>query len=279
MKKSIIAISLAFMVSSSAHSQTAMAVASEMYPAWNLGNTLEAGPCSWLSDKLDYEIGWQNTRTTQEIIDYVKKSGFRSVRIPCSWFIHMDNNYNIDAKWMDRVQQVVDYCINDGLYVLLNDHYDGGWAETAFANVTESDIRKNCFIMGMMWKQIANRFRDYDNHLLFAGMNEPNAVTDKSDDKAKDVETLIRYEQAFVNAVRQTGGNNKTRILVTQAPCTNIKFGIRIRHHAYRPHSRCHDGRSTLLCTLQLRHDGEGRTMGVQSILLGRRKSRGRVES
>lgn len=222
MKKSIIAISLAFMISSSAHSQTAMAVASEMYPAWNLGNTLEAGPCSWLDNKLDYEIGWQSSRTTQQIIDYVKELGFRAVRIPCSWYIHMDDNYNIDVKWMDRVQQVVDYCIKDGLYVLLNDHHDGNWVEGSFVGLTETDIKKNCFIMGMMWKQIANRFRNYDNHLLFAGMNEPNAVTDKSEDKAKDVEILLRYEQAFVNAVRQTGGNNKTRILVTQAPCTNI---------------------------------------------------------
>jgi hypothetical protein len=76
--------------------------------------------------------------------------------------------------------------------------------------------------MGMLWKQIANRFRDYDHRLLFAGMNEPDAAGDNSNDKEGDIATLIRYEQAFVNAVRQTGGNNAKRVLVVQAPSTSV---------------------------------------------------------
>ena len=201
---------------------TAMEMASEMYPGWNLGNTLEPGPCDWLSDPLKYETAWQGSMTTQKIIDFVKEQGFRSVRIPCSWMVHCDQNYNIDTKWLDRVQEVVDYCINDGLYVVLNDHYDNGWIESSFADKTESSIKKNCALMGMLWRQIATRFRNYDHHLLFAGMNEPNAAGDSSQDKEGDIAALIRYEQAFVNAVRQTGGNNSSRVLVVQSPCTSI---------------------------------------------------------
>ena len=202
--------------------QTAMDIAADMVPGWNLGNTLEPGPCNWLSNELDYETAWQGSKTTQQIIDFVKAQGFRSIRIPCSWYVHMDQNYNISPAWMNRVQEVVDYCIKDGLYVILNDHYDNGWIEKSFAGQTAASVSKNCFILGMMWKQIATRFRDYDHHLLFAGMNEPDAAGDQSNDKAADIATLIKYEQAFVNAVRQTGGNNTTRVLVVQSPSTSI---------------------------------------------------------
>ena len=201
---------------------TAMEMAAEMYPGWNLGNTLEPGPCDWISNPINWETAWQGSKTTQAIIDFVKAQGFRSVRIPCSWFVHCDANYNIDSNWLDRVQQIVDYCLKDSLYVVLNDHTDNNWVERSFAERTESSVSKNCFIMGMLWKQIANRFRDYDHRLLFAGMNEPDAAGDNSNDKEGDIATLIRYEQAFVNAVRQTGGNNAKRVLVVQAPSTSV---------------------------------------------------------
>ena len=167
---------------------TAMEMAADMYPGWNLGNTLEPGPCDWISNPINWETAWQGSKTTQAIIDFVKAQGFRSVRIPCSWFVHCDANYNIDSNWLDRVQQIVDYCLKDSLYVVLNDHTDNNWVERSFAERTESSVSKNCFIMGMLWKQT----------------------------------TLIRYEQAFVNAVRQTGGNNAKRVLVVQAPSTSV---------------------------------------------------------
>ena len=223
MKKSLLFISYYLLFSVSAVAQpTAMEMAADMYPGWNLGNTMEPGPCNWISDPINWETAWQGSKTTQAIIDFVKAQGFRSVRIPCAWYVHSDANYNIDTKWMDRVQEVVDYCIKDSLYVVLNDHYDNGWIERSFADRTESSVKKNCGILGMLWKQIATRFRDYDHHLLFAGMNEPDAAGDNSKDKAGDIETLIRYQQAFVNAVRQTGGNNASRVLVVQSPSISI---------------------------------------------------------
>ena len=119
-----------------------MDIAADMVPGWNLGNTLEPGPCNWLSNELDYETAWQGSKTTQQIIDFVKAQGFRSVRIPCSWYVHMDQNYNISPAWMNRVQEVVDYCIKDGLYVILNDHYDNGWIEKSFAGQTAASVSK-----------------------------------------------------------------------------------------------------------------------------------------
>lgn len=222
LRQAILSISFLLSLSLSAQTPTAMEVAADMYPGWNLGNTMEPGPCDWISNPLNWETAWQGTQTTQAIIDFVKAQGFRSVRIPCSWYVHSDANYNIDKKWLDRVQEIVDYCIKDGLYVVLNDHYDNGWIERSFADRTESSVNNNCSILGTLWKQIATRFRDYDYHLLFAGMNEPDAAGDNSKDKAGDIATLIRYEQTFVDAVRQTEGNNATRILVTQAPSTSI---------------------------------------------------------
>ena len=99
----------------SVHAQTSMDIAPKMMPGWNLGNTLEAGPCTWLSNKLDWETGWQPTKTTQSIINSVKEAGFNAVRIPCAWDIHSDSKGKIDVVWMARVKKIVDYCMNAGL--------------------------------------------------------------------------------------------------------------------------------------------------------------------
>ena len=118
-----------------------MDIAPKMMPGWNLGNTLEAGPCTWLSNKLDWETGWQPTKTTQSIINSVKEAGFNAVRIPCAWDIHSDSKGKIDAVWMARVKKIVDYCMNAGLYVVLNDHWDNGWIEVdGFKDLSEENV-------------------------------------------------------------------------------------------------------------------------------------------
>ena len=206
-------------------SGTASSIARQMYPGWNLGNTLEG--CNWRSSSapidenygLSTELDWQKTTTTQQVIDFVKSQGFKSVRIPCNWMCgHISDaaTHTIDAAWMARVKEVVDYCISDGLYVLLNDHYDGGWVERSFDDLSEATVQKNIGIMNRVWTQIAETFRDYDEHLLFGGLNEPDC-----NNQAK-TDVLIRYEQAFIDAVRATGGNNAKRILVVQGPSTDI---------------------------------------------------------
>ncbi len=200
---------------------TAMQVAEQMAPGWNLGNTLEAGnnAYNYKNSGIGTETSWQPTKTSQAVIDYVKSLGFRSIRIPCAWVMgHISNasNYTIDPRWMGRVKEVVDYCINAGLYVILNDHWDGGWLENNIANNDASLKAKNHEVLKSIWTQIAETFKDYDEHLLFAGLNEPNA------DNQAATDNLLAYEQTFIDAVRATGGNNARRILVVQGPNTDI---------------------------------------------------------
>lgn len=216
MRRHFLFLALMLIASLGVKAQSAHEIADNMIPGINLGNTLEACNCSWLSNKLDYETGWQPTKTTQKIIDYYKQLGFKSVRIPVAWYAHTGSNYTIDSAWMNRVKQIVDYCINDGLYVVLNDHWDSGWVENSFDDTSEENVAEKSAIMKRLWTQIANRFKYYDEHLIFAGLNEPNS------DNATKVAALIKYEQAFIDAVRATGGNNTTRVLAVQGPNTDI---------------------------------------------------------
>jgi aryl-phospho-beta-D-glucosidase BglC (GH1 family) len=171
---------------------------------WNLGNTLEP-PCG--------EGCWGPT-ATQALINAVADAGFNTVRIPCAWDSHANQTtYVIDPTYMARVKQVVDWCYARNLYVIINCHWDGGWLENNITDTVNPTInaKQNAY-----WTQIANTFVNYDDHLLFAGCNEPGANT------AAEMSTLLAYEQTFVNAVRATGGNNSTRWLVVQGPNTDI---------------------------------------------------------
>ena len=211
--------------------KTAAEIAAAMYPGWNLGNTMEGGSNSnsWKNIGVSTETSWQSTKTTQEIISMVKENGFRSVRIPCAWVMgHITDadNCTIDTEWMNRVREVVGYCIDEGLYVIVNQHWDGGWMEhDGFTENADVDTKKAQLIK--IWTQIATEFKDYDEHLLFGGLNEPGVGGKYSDggslvSVAKMSERLAIYEQAFIDAVRATGGNNASRVLIVQGPNTNI---------------------------------------------------------
>lgn len=208
--------------------KTAMEVAQLMYPGWNLGNTLEGGDSKnlWKNAGVGTETAWQSTKTTQQLIDFVKAQGFKSVRIPCAWVMgHISDEANctIDPAWMKRVKEVVDYCIADGLYVVINQHWDGGWIEhNGFT--ADTDIEGTKAKLTKIWTQIATTFKDYDEHLIFAGMNEPGVGGGTgSIIKVNELSNrLAEYEQTFINAVRATGGNNALRVLVVQGPNTNI---------------------------------------------------------
>jgi len=184
---------------------TAQHIANQMRVGWNMGNTLEA---------ICGETAWGGAYTTQKLIDSVKAAGFNTIRLPCAWFCHSDTvTSEIDASWIARVKQVVDYCINDSIYVILNIHWDSGWLENRVnkANQTRVNERQNAY-----WTQIANYFKDYDEHLLFASANEPNV------EDAAGMAVLLTYHQTFIDAVRATGGNNSSRTLVIQGPSTDI---------------------------------------------------------
>ncbi|HEX3025198.1 MAG TPA: glycoside hydrolase family 5 protein [Chitinophagaceae bacterium] len=195
-----------FPICVSAQLPTAKNIAGKMKVGWNLGNTLEA---------ICGETAWGGAVTTQRLIDSVKAAGFNSVRIPCAWFCHADTvNSVIDESWMNRVKQVVDYCIKDSLFVVLNMHWDKGWLENRINKANQKEVNSR---LQKYWTQIANNFKNYDEHLLFAGANEPAA----KDSAATSV--LLSYYQTFINAVRATGGNNSSRTLIIQGPETNIE--------------------------------------------------------
>ncbi|HEY9153477.1 MAG TPA: cellulase family glycosylhydrolase [Opitutaceae bacterium] len=175
---------------------------------WNLGNTLEATPT---------EGSWGPV-ATQNVINGVANAGFNTIRLPVSWDIHANQStYQIDATWMARVKQVVDWCYAKNLYVIVNDHWDGGWLENHIGDTVDPTINAK---MQSYWTQIANTFKNYDNHLIFAGANEPNA------DTASKWSTLRTYYNTFISAVRATGGNNSSRWLAIQGPNTNIDLSV-----------------------------------------------------
>ena len=224
-KKTLLILAVLHCTAGFSQLPNAMEIAGKMYPGWNLGNTLEGGGSdNNYTNKggLGAEKAWQGTTTTQQIIDFVAAQGFKSVRIPAAWVMgHIvdPDELTIDAAWMARVKEIVDYCINDNLYVLLNDHWDGGWIQGTFkTDISASTVQENCIKMKKLWTQIAETFKDYDEHLLFAGLNEPEAETEAQ------INVLMTYEQAFIDAVRATGGNNASRTLVVQGPNTSIEL-------------------------------------------------------
>ena len=221
--------------------RTAKELAKAMYPGWNLGNTMEAGDMAnnfTNAGGLGAETAWQSTQTTKALIDFVKAQGFKSVRIPTSWVMgHITDaeNMTIDPAWLARVKEIVDYCISDGLYVFINDHWDGGWIEvegfsktsSSYEAVDETIIAEKVNKLKKLWTNIATYFKDYNEYLMFAGLNEPFQEYSLFGTRHSELTPILeRYNQAFVDAVRATGGNNAKRVLIVQGPSTNISSTV-----------------------------------------------------
>lgn len=221
--------------------RTAKELAKAMYPGWNLGNTMEAGDMAnnfTNAGGLGAETAWQSTQTTKALIDFVKAQGFKSVRIPTSWVMgHITDaeNMTIDPAWLARVKEIVDYCISDGLYVFINDHWDGGWIEeegfsktsSSYEAVDETIIADKVNKLKKLWTNIATYFKDYNEYLMFAGLNEPFQEYNLFSTRHRELTPILeRYNQAFVDAVRATGGNNAKRVLIVQGPSTNISSTV-----------------------------------------------------
>lgn len=187
-----------------------MDMVKEMKIGWNLGNTLDSTSSSI---GVNVEMAWGNPRTTQEMIDMVIDQGFNVIRIPVSWGGQMGGApaYNILPAWMDRVQEVVDYAYSRGVYVIVNIHHE----DWHFPSEENKDAAAEQ--LTALWTAIATRFRDYDEHLIFEGMNEPrkigtNVEWNGGDKEGRDI--VNYYDQVFVDAVRATGGNNTIRNLM-----------------------------------------------------------------
>lgn len=207
----------------------------------NLGNTLEACDNNVgikTNAPLSYETYWGQPKTTQAMIDGMKAAGFDTIRIPVAWMTNAthlyEGDYTIDADYMDRVEEVVRYARKAGMYVIVNDHWDGGWygmfgSESAETRALAMEAYKG------MWQQIAERFRDYSDYLIFESANEElgsrfdensplycsdSVVTYLTDDERYALTNEIN--QTFVDVVRATGGNNATRFLLIAGYGTNI---------------------------------------------------------
>ena len=207
----------------------------------NLGNTLEACDNNVgikTNTPLSYETYWGQPKTTQTMIDGMKAAGFDTIRIPVAWMTNAthlyEGDYTIDADYMDRVEEVVRYARKAGMYVIVNDHWDGGWygmfgSESAETRALAMEAYKG------MWQQIAERFRDYSDYLIFESANEElggrfdensplycsdSVVTYLNDDERYALTNEIN--QTFVDVVRATGGNNATRFLLIAGYGTNI---------------------------------------------------------
>lgn len=184
---------------------TATDLASKMGMGINIGNTMEVP---------ENPTAWGNTFPTAEYIKSLKDAGFGTVRIPCAWYSHTTDadSMTISTGWLDSVQTVVDMVIDNEMYAVLNSHWDNGWLENNIGTSVDPTINAR---QESYWTQIANKFKDYNEFLLFASANEPGMHA--SGLGAEHMATLNVYHETMINAVRNTGGNNSTRTIIVQA--------------------------------------------------------------
>lgn len=215
---------------------TSQQLVEDMTFGWNLGNTLDVCQADRDGDgkinehveageKVD-ETLWGNPKATKELFTSLKKNGVNAVRIPVTWRDHMDSNGNIDREWMDRVQQVVDYAYSQGMYVIINVHHDGG-GDPKFGAwiIEESQNDYNTFLKKYknVWKQIAERFKNYSDYLIFESMNEVGFDMLYNKNKADAYNLINKINQDFVDIIRATGGNNAKRHLLIAGYYTDIE--------------------------------------------------------
>ncbi|MBO4415402.1 MAG: glycoside hydrolase family 5 protein [Lachnospiraceae bacterium] len=191
--------------------RNAKEIVAAMNVGWNLGNTLDSHGAG---NTVSAETRWGNPKTSQEIIDAVADQGFNTIRVPVTWAEHLGPapDYKIDEKWLERVAEVVDYCINDNMFVILNTHH-----ETDYWLIANGDKDALCAELSAIWKQIAERFKDYGDLLIFEGMNEPRtkgSAQEWNGGTYAERQTIDAMNQAFVETVRSSGGNNGERCLV-----------------------------------------------------------------
>ena len=197
------------------------AITAAMGMGWNLGNQLEAS-----SNKVPSETAWGNPIITEDLIKAVKAQGFNTIRIPVSYLSKIGDapDYTIDSAWLDRVQEVVDYVVGNDMYAVMNIHgdgyytVDGGWLLCVDDNQDEIKAKYEA-----VWKQIADRFKDYDERLIFESMNEEFDNTYGRPNK-DGYANINEYNQIFVDTVRGTGSNNTKRWLLLPGWNTNVEY-------------------------------------------------------
>ena len=235
----------------------AMVFLDNMGVGWNLGNTFDAYQDPYYGNEMQLEKYWNGCMTTPEMFDELKNAGFRTVRIPVSWHNHVDQDFKISANWLNRVKVVVDYAYSRGLYVILNTHHD---VNTQFYYPLEKYSEISQRYIKEIWTQLADKFADYDEHLIFESMNEPRLkdtnyewwIDQNSAQCREAIECINQLNQLFVNTVRASGGQNASRYLMVPGYCASVDGAtnkyfrlptdqadnkIIVSVHAYTPYS------------------------------------------
>lgn len=219
--KQILLLACGLLMSFSAQAQSfenAKDAVKNMGVGWNLGNTLDANDASktWTTTE-QHETCWGQPVTKPELMKMMKEAGFNSIRVPVTWYQEMDSDGNVNEAWMNRVKEVVDYVIDNGMYCILNVHHDTGDGNTHWIHASSTNYNKNKAKFEKLWKQIAETFKDYDQHLLFEGYNEmldDNNTWNEPKNKTDGYKAINDYAKSFVTTVRNTGGNNEKRNLI-----------------------------------------------------------------
>ncbi len=217
----------------------------EMGTGWNLGNTMDSEEGG--------ETGCGNPVTTKEMIDEVHRAGFDTLRIPTTWKNSMGGapDYTVDSEWLKRLEEIVGYALENDMYVIINTHHDTDWIKPQYEDVENVKVQ-----LAALWTQIAEYFKDYGDHLIFEGLNEPRIVGGANEwnggtEEGRDC--LNQLNDVFVKTVRATGGNNETRtLLITTFAAQPAASGVSalivpddkyvgVSIHAYTPYRFTYD--------------------------------------
>ncbi|MDE5853827.1 MAG: cellulase family glycosylhydrolase [Ruminococcus sp.] len=238
-----------------ADEKTAFEITEEMQLGWNLGNSFDAISSS-AKPGLSSETAWGNPKTTNEMLDAVKEKGFSTIRIPVTWYQHLDENNIIDAEWLARVKEVVDHCYNNGMYVILNVHHEE-WVNRADLGTAYDEMKP---ILTSIWKQLAETFADYDQHLVFEVMNEPRAAGTEHEwwsPQDDEIETINKLNADALETIRSVESPySDTRLVMLPSYCASSDTSIMTKTimpdddfiaasvHAYSPYSFAMDAKS-----------------------------------
>ena len=224
-------------------SLSGMAFTKDMGVGWNLGNTLDAP---------DGETSWGNPITTKAMIDVVAKKGFKTMRIPVTWRNHLGEapNYTIDKAWLDRVETIASYALQNDMYVIINIHHDEEIISPTYAKEYESTQ-----VVKAIWSQVAKRFKDYDDRVIFEVLNEMRVKGSKEEWQGGTEEgrnCINKFNAAGVEAIRNAGGKNDVRKIMLSpyaASATNVAMealeipkgdkNIIVAVHSYAPYNFC----------------------------------------
>ena len=245
--------------------------ASAMQSGWNLGNTFDSAEYGNKNNKLkasngkSYETAWGMPETTEKMIYTVAAKGFKTIRIPISWHNHITDgdNYTIDPEWLARVKVVVDWARKNKMFVIINIHHDNltsaqmsttyGFSVNPDSSSEQETSKK---YIKRIWEQVADYFKDYDNHVIFELLNEPrnmdlaNPFNPSSSEESACNVVIKQYEQVALDAVRASGGNNANRFVMVpyyaaspwkysnwSLPTDSASDKLLISTHAYDPYT------------------------------------------